>query len=165
MAIRPEVAVPADRTASPLARRDVWSGAALLAVGGAIALSAADLGIGGLSQPGPGFLGFHVGLAILTMGIAVLIGAWRDAAAPSLGEMFAGMRRAPAMIVPMLAFCLVLERIGFLIAGFLLMWWLFAVSFGTIRSIRPVLYSLAATGATWLLFNRLLGSDLPPVPF
>jgi hypothetical protein len=74
------------------------------------------------------------------------------------------MRRAPAMLVPMLVFCLVLERIGFLLAGFALMWWLFAVAGGGFRSPRPALYSLLTTAATWLLFDRLLGSGLPGLP-
>ena len=148
-----------------LARRDVWSGALMIAAGGAIVLSAAGLGIGTLSHPGSGFLGFYAGLAILGLGGVVLAGALRAAEAPPLRAALAGMRNAPPMLLPMVAFGLLLERIGFLIAGFLLMWWLFSISFGGFRSPRPALYALGATLATWLLFDRLLGSDLPPLPF
>jgi putative tricarboxylic transport membrane protein len=150
---------------SRLVRRDVWSGALLLAVGGAVAAAAASHQVGSLARPGPGFLGFYVGLVIVVMGAGVLIGALRAGAMPSLAQSLAGMRSAPAMIVPMLAFCLLLERIGFLLAGFLLMWWLFAVAGGGFRSPRPALYGLLATAGTWLLFDRLLGSGLPGLPF
>jgi hypothetical protein len=98
------------------------------------------------------------------MGGGVLIGGLRAAAMPSLVESLAGMRSAPAMILPMVVFCLLLERIGFLLASFLLMWWLFAAAGGGIRSPRPALYSVIATTATWLLFDRLLGSGLPGLP-
>jgi hypothetical protein len=150
--------------ANRLLRSDVWSGALLVAVGAAIAAAALQLGLGSLSRPGAGFLGFYVGLVIAVMGAAVLAGALRADAAPSLAESLAGLRSAPAMVVPMLVFCLLLERTGFLFAGSLLMWWLFSVSFGSFRSIRPILYGAIATGATWLLFDRLLGSGLPALP-
>lgn len=151
--------------ASRLARRDVWSGVLMLATGGTIAVAAVDLGIGALSRPGPGFLGFYVGLAIFLLGAAVLVATLRAADAPSMASAVAGVRNAPAMLAPMLAFCLVLETLGFLIAGFLLMWWLFAVSYGTVRSPKPVLYGLGAVAGVWLLFDRLLGTNLPPLPF
>ncbi len=112
-----------------LARRDVWSGALLVAIGGAIAAAAAHQ-IGSLARPGSGFLGFFVGLVIAVMGGGVLIGALRAAAMPSLVDSLAGMRSAPAMILPMVAFCLLLERIGFLLSGLLVMWWLFAAAGG-----------------------------------
>lgn len=137
----------------------------MLGVGGAIAWSAAGLGIGRLSQPGPGFLGFYTGLVILLMGLAVVIGTLRSAEGPSLSDALRGMGNAPGMIVPMVLFCLVLEHVGYLVAAFLLMLWLFTLSFGTIRSPWPAIYAVIATGATWLLFDRLLGSELPPLPF
>lgn len=147
-----------------LLRRDVWSGALLVAVGGAIAASAASHQIGTLARPGSGFLGFHVGLVIVVMGVGVLVGALRAPAMPSLVESLAGMGRAPAMLVPMAVFCLLLERIGFLLAGGALMWWLFAVAGDGFRSPRPVIYSALATGAVWVLFDRVLGSGLPGLP-
>lgn len=151
--------------ASRLARRDVWSGILMLLAGGAIAVSAVGLGIGALSRPGAGFLGFYVGLAIFLLGGAVLFGALCAADAPSMAHAMAGVGHAPAMLMPMLVFCLMLETVGFLIAGLILMWWLFAVSYGTVRSPKPVLYGIGAVAGVWLLFDRLLGTNLPPLPF
>lgn len=151
-------------TASRLAHRDVWTGALLVAVGGAIVAAAASHRIGTLARPGSGFLGFGVGVVIAVMGAAVLIGALRAVEMPSLRASLAGMRSAPAMLIPMIAFCLVLERIGYLLAGFLMMWFLFAVAGDGFRAVRPVLYGLVATGLTWLLFDKLLGSGLPGFP-
>jgi hypothetical protein len=148
-----------------LLRRDVWSGALLVAIGGAIAAAAVAHQIGSLARPGSGFLGFFVGLVIAVMGGGVVIGALRAAAMPSLVDSLAGMRSAPAMILPMVAFCLLLERIGFLLSGLLVMWWLFAAAGGGFRSPWPVLSAVVVTGATWLLFDRLLGSGLPGLPF
>src|SRR5258706_7362675 len=128
-----------------LARRDVWSGALLVAIGGAIAAAAAHQ-IGSLARPGSGFLGFFVGLVIAVMGDGVVIGALRAAAMPSLVASLAGMRSAPAMILPMVAFCLLLERIGFLLSGLLVMWWLFAAAGGGYRSPLPLVNGLIVTG-------------------
>lgn len=146
--------------------RDVWSAAALLALGGAILLAGRDLPLGRVGAPGPGFFPTVLAVALVLVATALLGSAWRrraavPAAAPPPA---AGVRRVSIVAAAMTAYALVLEPVGFVGATFVLL----LVLFRAVQSQRWPLAlggSAAATALSHLLFKTWLGVRLPPGPW
>lgn len=146
--------------------RDFGSGLVLLAGGAVLTWQAYDLGIGTLLRPRTGFLSFYLGLIVLGAAMVLILQSLKPAPdEPGLLPSLRGTGGTLRILLPILAWCLVVDTTGFIPATFVLMWWLFAGASGSLTSWRPMGWSALATATTWLVFERLLGAGLPPMRF
>ena len=72
-------------------------------------------GLGTLREPGSGFLSFFAGVALSAFSLVLICRGWRDRE-----KLSAHSRRAILAMLALLAYSLLLESLGFLIATFLL---------------------------------------------
>ena len=136
--------------------------AILAAVGALFAWQASLLDLGHVGLPGPGF--FPLVLAIVVTALAIIIGVehWR---APAGGEKVALFHRDVLIVMAAsLAVPLVFSALGALLAlG------LFAVAILVIVARVPLLLAIVAAAAfvatCWIMFEVLLGLQLPVGPF
>lgn len=141
---------------------DALSALFWLAIAVGITASGWELGLGQLNDPGSGFMIFWVGVAMTALGLGALGIAWRQPIGAGLAGLWAGARWRPVpYVVALLAiYAWLLPWLGFPILTVLLL----AVLFKSIEPQRwsvAILGALAATGASWLLFARWLGTQLP----
>lgn len=148
---------PQKRGMSP----DTLSGGALMLLGGAITFAAAGAGIGTLGDPDTGFLAFHLGIALAACGGLVAVVGWvRRAPGDRLRERFRGSGRSLEVIALLIVYSLLLERMGFPLTTFVLLW-LLSGGLDRRRRWRAAGYAVALTAATYLLFEVVLDSGLP----
>ena len=110
------------------------------------------------SVVGPGVFPARIALGLLAVGLRLLWEARPASAAPDVPP----IDWAPATIVAgsLLAFILLLERLGWIVAG-TLMFMAVARGFGSRTVGRDLLIGLALTTLTTLLFDTALGLSLP----
>jgi putative tricarboxylic transport membrane protein len=149
---------------------EIIAAAFWLAVAIGITWSGWDLGLGTLSDPGPGGMIFWVGAAMTALSLATLVAAlWRAPAnAPSNGPagglagLWQGTRwwLVPYVVALLALYAWLLPVLGFLAVTALLL----LVLFATIdrRSwVTPPLAAVLATLAAYIVFHRWLGTQLP----
>jgi hypothetical protein len=150
----------------PLGSQDVWSGALLGIIGAAITAGAAKIGVGTLASPDSGFLSFYLGLVLLAVGGGIAVNGLRATeGAKDIRESLRGWSLLLPVVAALIAYSLILERTGFLISTFVLLWWLLAFARRSFLSPGPAVWAAAITGATYLVFETLLGAGLPGWPF
>jgi hypothetical protein len=143
-------------------RRDHIAGAAFV-IGGALVLAlSSDLPIGSMAMPGAGMM------PKLVLGLLIAFGAIlvaRAGESPPLATINWGDFRHAATVVAVTAAAITLyTRVGFVLSVTLLLFVL--LYFIERRSLwRTLAVSLGVTIASYLLFNTLLKSPLPPMPF
>ncbi len=126
-------------------------------------LYARSVEIGTWNEPGPGFLPFWAGITLAVMSIALLIGsygrkAW--AARPSFFPTSASWKRVFATFLSLIAYNLLLERLGFTLCTFFFL--LFLVKFIFPQSWgRSLLVAAVGSGIARLLFINFLETQLP----
>jgi putative tricarboxylic transport membrane protein len=136
-----------------------------LAFGVFIVWAGRDLGIGTVTDPGPGFLFAVAGALIVLFAVSIGIGALGPSAV-TLGSLWADTRWRTVLVVvvALIAYASLIGTIGFLMATLPLM-------LALLRFVDPVRWSIAlplAFGATfgvWWLVERLLGVQLPKAVF
>jgi putative tricarboxylic transport membrane protein len=139
-------------------KADVIGGGVLLALSIATGIGAISLKVGSPIEPQPGFFPFAGSLILFIFsGIIVFLGCCGKERVPEAG----GDRGRPAALVAVMAAQVaVLSTVGYVIstlvvAGFIL--WIMKV-----RSWRVIIItSLCLSIGTYLLFDKLLGVDLP----
>ncbi len=88
------------------------------------------VGLGTLQKPGPGFLAFYVGVSLAVLSLILIHKGWSVRESPA-----AASRRVVLALISIVAYSLVLEALGFLVATFFLVaiffhlgkprrWWL-----------------------------------------
>ncbi len=122
------------------------------------------LGLGTLREPGSGFLPFLAGCFIGIMSILVLLQSFmeRKESRAKLASIWEGVNwhRPLIITVVVLAFILILERLGFILSSFLLI-------FVLLKSVekfswgKAILIPVLTLGCTYLLFDVFLKSSLP----
>jgi len=143
-------------------RADLLSAAVLAAVGLFFVYSGRDLGMGRLADPGSGFMIFWVGWVLTGFAVAIGATALRTTVAGNIAALWEGadILKVLAAVAIMTAYALALPTAGFILTTLVMLTLLF-------RLIEPVAWWKAAGGAaiataiTWLLFVRLLGTQLP----
>ena len=122
-------------------RADRWAAAVLTTFGIAGVVGSRTLPFGDVTRPGAGF--FPICLAVLltvVAGLVLLRAMAGTSATPAPDATRAGMLRAAATLVALLVYIVLLEYLGFGVATFLLVAFLF-------RAIEPQRWPIALGGA------------------
>lgn len=136
-----------------------WLTVGLISVYGSI-----HLGFGTLREPGSGFLSFLAGCFICLMAIIVYFQPFFSGERPpvKISALWQGLRwhRPITIAFLTLGYILALERIGFLLSGFLL---LFIILKGVenLSWRKAILIPLSTLGVSDLLFHFILKATLP----
>lgn len=141
-----------------------WSSLFWLAVGLISLYGSFHLGLGSLHEPGSGFLPFLAGCFIGIMALIVFLqSVIRDRGVQSkIAALWAGVNWDRPLIISLLilGFVLVLERLGFILTSFLLMFslfkWVERLSWA-----KAMIIPGLTLGLTYLLFDVLLKATLP----
>jgi hypothetical protein len=123
--------------------------------------SSFTLGIGALRSPGPGFFPFWAGIGLALFAGVLLLRTPANEPFPAQRADREGARpKTPlAVIATLVLYCLLLEKLGYLLATAGLMAVLF--SLGRMKPRTMVMGSLTASLFSYLLFSHLLGTPLP----
>ena len=132
-----------------------------LAIGLAVAFYSRKYNLGTLSSPGPGFLPFLSGVAMSVLALVVFlqqIPAKKDA----LKHLWAGKKwpAVPIVMASLVAYAILLNFLGFILATFLLMAFL-------LRVMEPLAWkkvlagAAGATGGSYAVFHLWLEAQLP----
>ncbi|MBR1194195.1 tripartite tricarboxylate transporter TctB family protein [Bradyrhizobium sp. AUGA SZCCT0240] len=136
---------------------ELWSGAASMALGVFVIWAGANLGIGSMNDPKAGFVLFYTGMLLSLFAFSIVIAALREGG-PTFSSLWADTRWTKPLIVIacLVAFCVLFEPLGFLLASIPLLLLL-------LRVIDPVSWMLAIPlavtiplGAWWVLKHALL---------
>jgi len=140
--------------------RDQASALFWLAVAILVAVQSVTLKLGTLTQPGPGFFPFWSAIVLGVLSVVLLVGS-RRRRAPAPAS--ATRSWTPAIVAGgLLAYVLLLERLGFVTVTFLFLLFLFRlVRKGWLVS---GLAAVVGTGACYGLFQLWLKSQLPRGP-
>ena len=149
-------------------KADLVSGLLLGVIGGVAANHARGFGLGTLAEPGAGFFPFWGGIVVAGCSAAIVVnaavrmgtGASRnDPPAPAMPN----WPKAVLCVIALLAYAVMLPRIGFALSTFITM--LVLSRFDPRTSWRGSL-AIAGLGAAgfWLMFVRLLGVSFPVSP-
>lgn len=126
----------------------------------------ADLGLGTLSDPGPGGMIFWVGTVMTALSLATLVAALRRA--PPLGlngglaSLWEGTRwwLVPFVVALLALYAWVLPALGFFATTVLLLLVLF-MTIDRQSWIGPPVGAVLATAVAYIVFHRWLGTQLP----
>jgi hypothetical protein len=137
-----------------------------LAVALGVSWSGWDLGLGTLSDPGPGGMIFWVGVVMTALSLAALLAAF--AAAPAkgpdggLGSLWQGTRwwLVPYVVALLALYAWLLPALGFFATTVLLLLVLF-LTIDRQNWITPPVGAVLATAAAYIVFHRWLGTQLP----
>jgi putative tricarboxylic transport membrane protein len=128
-----------------------------------VVFGAFRLGLGTLQAPGSGFLSFLAGAFVLLTAVIVLAQSFlgKDNQV-KLSALWKDSKwwRPVAVALLMLAYVLILERVGFLLTSFLFL----LIMFKWVEKFpwpKAVLVTLAVVTCSYLLFHTLLKASLP----
>jgi putative tricarboxylic transport membrane protein len=143
-------------------KRDLVGCAVWLILSAFVFAASLRLGVGALRSPGPGFIPFlaSIGLAFFA---CILLGFNLTQKTQTVcrknGERISGWGNHLIVIAALTLYCLVLQKLGYLLATFALMIVLF--SLGKIKVRTIVLGSLITSLSSYGLFAYFLGTPLP----
>ncbi len=142
----------------------IGSAVFLLAVGALFSFEARTLKIGRIVQPGPGFFPFWLGLALMLLSLMLLLQCMRGKIIVETDgtPLWKGLQwpKVIFLLGVLLLYALFLESLGYLLATFLLMFFLF-------RGIETQKWSVVIAGSvvtslfTYILFRLWLQVQLP----
>lgn len=135
-----------------------------IAIGGAIAVGAYNLGLGALNRPGPGLFPFVIGLGMALLSLSVAAGAFRTAKASTTATEPAHAWAVIAVVAALIFYTVALERIGFMLCTVLFLITLLTV-LGRSSWLVAGTVSAGITVGSYLIFAKLLKINLPVGPF
>ncbi len=129
---------------------------------GVIALQSYRLGIGSVGNPGPGFIFFYAALFIGIMAVLLLVGSRRDKEKEAGPGVFENVHWVKVLLpfFYILVYALFLEKAGFIVCTFLLIFLLLK----TIEAKRwsvAIFVGIAASLGTYAMFELWLHVRLP----
>jgi putative tricarboxylic transport membrane protein len=144
-----------------LRRAELWGGLFWLGIGAFVTWQGLLLELGTLREPGSGFVFFWLGLIISAFAVFIAIGGARGRG-PLLGELWQGARWRNVLLVvlALIAFGFLFERLGFVICSLALLLFLMTV----VDPVRPVLsipISIVAAVGVWYVLEKVLLVQLP----
>ena len=133
-----------------------------LAIALGITWAGAGLGLGTLSDPGPGGMIFWIGLVMTALSLATLAVALRQPAGAALASLWQATRwwLVVYVVVLLALYAWLLPALGFITTTVLLLLLLFA-TIDRQSWIAPPLGAVLATAAAYIVFHRWLGTQLP----
>ncbi|MGA2465117.1 MAG: tripartite tricarboxylate transporter TctB family protein [Thermodesulfobacteriota bacterium] len=127
----------------------------------AVCVESWSLKVGGLHNPGPGFLPFYTAILLGLLALISLLQTLKESEGPA-SEIWGGIQfgKLAILLGTLFLYVFLLDRLGFLLGTFLLLLVLFRIV--EPYSWKIVLFSsLLATAATYFFFVILLESRLP----
>ncbi len=139
-------------------RTDLIAGLAFLALGVGVCVEAAHLGFGSIHAPEPGFFPWIGGVLLTGLAVALLVRTWRSTEAGPRAP--ASWGRPVLLMVALAVYVPLLEPLGYplVTAG------LCIVALRILESrhwTATIAASLALALGSYLLFDRVLGVELP----
>ena len=120
-----------------------------------------QLRLGSISNPGAGFMPFVIGIILIGFCVASAVPLLMPAAKANPVRLEFQRLRGPAIVVvSMIAYALVLERVGFVVSTAVLIVFLAKFVGGT-TLIRATALGVLATAVCYVVFGVLLGVRLP----
>jgi putative tricarboxylic transport membrane protein len=144
-------------------RADRISGFFWLFFSAFVSVESYRLGLGGLHEPGPGFLCFWTGVAMGIMSVAILVRAWatrepEEAESDLFGKK--NLLKVTFVLVALFLYAFFMEAVGFIPITLLL----FLFLLGMIEKKKwgfAILVSVAVTVVSYLVFEVWLQAQLP----
>jgi putative tricarboxylic transport membrane protein len=141
-------------------RNDVDLGASvfLILIGGVVMIGALGLGLGTAEQIRPGFMPFLCGIILTVLSLLLFFSAWRGRTGKfqPLGE----WRRPLTVLIGLMVYVILFNLLGYVISTAIL-----SVIILRVFDMRSkgglLLVSLGIAVGTFVLFNSLLGVELP----
>jgi putative tricarboxylic transport membrane protein len=127
----------------------------------AVCVESWSLKVGGLHNPGPGFLPFYTAILLGLLALISLLQTLKESEGPA-SEIWGGIQfgKLAILLGTLFLYVFLLDRLGFLLGTFLLLLVLFRIVES--YSWKIVLFSsLLTTAATYFFFVILLESRLP----
>jgi putative tricarboxylic transport membrane protein len=127
----------------------------------AVCVESWSLKVGGLHNPGPGFLPFYTAILLGLLALISLLQTLKESKGPA-SEIWGGIQfgKLTILLGTLFLYVFLLDRLGFLLGTFLLLLVLFRIV--EPYSWKIVLFSsLLTTAATYFFFVILLESRLP----
>ncbi len=140
---------------------DIYTSLFFMLLATAVCISTFKLSLYGQRGPGPGFMGFYTGVTLFILSFYLFIKNMffpRDKAVK--GAALINWKQNLLIIGMLFFYVLTLERLGFIIAIFLLISVLFAVS-KTMKWYVIIVVSLSIAFASFSIFSVMLGIQLP----
>jgi len=130
----------------------------LFLVGVGAIIGAVRLHIGSPTEPQPGFFPFLAGISLIFLSSIIFFQGWLGYGQKKAA--FGEVRRPALLLAVMIALVAVLDRLGFVIGTFIASGLILRIM--SVKSWRVlIITSLGLSVGTYLLFDRLLGIDLP----
>ena len=144
-----------------LRRAEFWGGLFWLGVGAFVAWQGWLLELGTLREPGSGFMFFWLGLIISAFAVSIAVGGLRGEG-PLLTDLWRGARWRNVLLVvlALIAFGFLFERLGFVVCSLALLLFLMTV----VDPVRPVIsipVLLIAAVGVWYVLEKMLLVQLP----
>jgi putative tricarboxylic transport membrane protein len=139
-------------------RVDIGASLFLIFIGTVVVIGAIRLGLGTTEQLRPGFLPFLCGVTLVGLSAVLLFKAWQGRTVKS--QPFGQWRRPIAVLAGLVVYVIVFERLGYVISTAFLSVILLRV-FDMKSKWVLVAASLGIAVGTYVLFNSLLGVELP----
>ncbi len=139
-------------------RSDMLGGVLLFLVGIGAIIGAIQLKVGLPTQPQPGFFPFVGGIVLVILSAIIFVRGWLR----SDGErvVFGEVGRPALILAVMVALVAVLDRVGYVICTLIASGLILRIL--SVKSWRVlIITSLCVSMGTYILFDKLLGIDLP----
>jgi Tripartite tricarboxylate transporter TctB family len=147
-------------------KRDLISGLFWLAIAIFVLTKALELGVGTLSTPGAGFMLFSSSILFGVLSIVLTVKALvRTEEDKGIAELWQGLLWGNVVItvVALVLYCLVLVKVGFIIATTAFMAVLYGV--GRMKAWVVIVSALLTAALTYIIFHYALQIEFPRGPF
>ena len=137
---------------------DVLGSFLLFLVGVGAIIGAVRLHVGSPTEPHPGFFPFLGGISLIFLSTIIFFQGWLGHSQKKAA--FGEVRRPALMLAVLIGLVAVLDRLGFVIGTFVASGMILRIL--SVKSWRVlIITSLCLSIGTYILFDRLLGVDLP----
>jgi putative tricarboxylic transport membrane protein len=135
----------------------IWMGLGIIVV-----ISSYRLKLGSLGNPGAGLMPFVLGISLSLCSIPILIGSLTTKERERHEGIWSGIEFKKLILVPvsLIGYAMILEKVGFLVATFLLLFTLFKI-IGSRRWSFALAVSILVVLLSYLLFVTLLKVEMP----
>jgi len=153
---------------SKLGMRDLIPGICWLVLGILVVVGSYGLGFGILQSPGPGMFPLLLGIILLLLSFPVVVYGVRDIWKREKGQvsMWRGIdfKRLGLVVVILLVYGLILERVGFSVTALLCLFFLYKLIGGG-KTSRILVLTVVTVISAYLLFVVALNCYMPQFPW